>query len=65
MKSKIGFVDTEDKGQKEPFMGKIEDQEECGWEFWQTLIIDFLLAFGALSLLKEILVFLMSLKKRG
>jgi len=65
MTDKIGFVDTDNQDQQDPILGRIEDQSNEGWEFWQTLIIDFLLAFGALSLLKDILVFLMSLKKRG
>jgi len=33
MKSKVGFVDTEDKDQKEPIMGRIEDQSNGAWAF--------------------------------
>jgi|GEM_PF-1451853 len=65
MTDKIGFVDTDNQDQQDPILGRIEDQSNEGWEFWQTLIIDFLLAFGALALVKEIVLFLSNLNKRG
>ena len=64
MTGRIGFVNTDNQDQEEPIMGRIEDQSDGGWTFWKSLTVDFLLAFGALSLLKEILVFLMGLKNR-
>jgi len=63
MTDKIGFVDTDNQDQQEPIMGYIEDQVDDKWEFWQILTVDFMLVFGALGLVKEILLFLAGLKK--
>ena len=63
MTDKIGFVDTDNQDQQDPILGRIEDQEDDRWEFWQTLIVNFLLAFGAIALVKETLLFLAGLKK--
>ena len=59
---KIGFVDTDNHDQQDPILGRIEDQSDGAWAFWQSLTVDFLLAFGALILLKEMIKFLVNLK---
>jgi len=63
MTDKIGFVDTDNQDQQEPIMGYIENKVDDKWEFWQTLIVNFLVAFGVLVLVKETLLFLAGLKK--
>jgi len=66
MTAKIGFVDSDDPPEyrKSP-LGRIKDQAAERRAFWQSLIVDFLLAFGALALLKEILLFLMHVKDQS
>jgi len=65
MKNKIGFVDTDNQNQQKPTMGRIEDQENDRWDYRQNLLVGFLMVFGALPLMKETLVFLVGLEKRG
>jgi len=66
MTGKIGFVDTDNPPDyQKPQMGRIEDQEDERREFWLNLIVSFLMVFGAISLIKEVVIFLVNLKKRG
>ena len=63
MTAKIGFVDSDDPpGYRKSPVGRIEDQAQERREFWQNLLISFLMAYGALALLKEIILFLMKMK---
>jgi len=68
-KSKIGFVDTDALGEEQnPTMGHAEAYEEdddSSGGFINNVLLYFLLCFGALSLLKEVTLFLVRLFKRG
>jgi len=63
-KSKIGFVDTDSHEEEEQHqMGYAETYEEDDG-FINNVLLYFLLCFGALSLLKEVMLFLVRLFKR-
>jgi len=67
-KSKIGFVDTDSHEEEEQHqMGHAEAYEEdddSSGGFINNVLLYFLLCFGALSLLKEVTLFLVRLFKR-
>lgn len=66
-KSKIGFVDTDSHEEEEQHqMGYAETYEENddSGGFINNVLLYFLLGFGALSLLKEVTLFLVRLFKR-
>ena len=56
MKTKIGFVDTDRvPNYRTAHPGQLEENFAKDESAWQTMLVDFLVVFGALALLRQLL----------
>jgi len=64
-RNKIGFVDTDSQEEEEHQMGYAEAYKNNDDGIWHTVAVYTLIGIGALSLLKESILFIVNLGKRG